>query len=1155
MKISTMIGMLLCSAGITVAQDAVEVPYGKTDLLDIGWFDIGYQSYGEEPHLLQKGQVEDMMGETGIANKPCFDNGRHALLLHSPWRIPTGRTWIDYTLKFPQTDTIKFSFSYAMREGMVGPEKSDGVEFFCFIFGDGEEPQKILDEYYLGSKWKDVSVDLSRYAGKKCTIRFQVEPGPNKNPNFDYSLFSNMFVQVGNGGEESLADRLNKLLEDKGIQAQMKKPEWVLLNRSGQGITPSNRFEYINKLERVEGGWNFSYKGNEPTYDNDGKGPYRGSDCTMVYQYRPATGRLDDFALSYNGGEPFPIAAHGGLKLGGNKVFDGKATIREQTQDGNRLNVTIDYALPESVVQAKWTFELVGKALTIEVSCDSQAIRGLELGTGGLKKLCKHYSVPYLNMELDYMPENHLYSFRRIDWTKSDASRAFRNSSYEAKNDGTRNPLHDYAYIAFSHDPLEVMPNIPWEPSKYRKLLGPKIMLDFWGSPKGSFAADGDNLRLLKDMGVDHAAIIYHNWQRFGYDVKLPDHIPANPNLGGDPAMIEFGKAANDCGYTWSLHENYIDLYPDAPSFDEKSVVIANDGKWSKAWFNGGTKVQSYGLKCNHALKYAKMNAPEIHRRYKTTAGYLDVHTCVSPSHQLDHDATQPMAANARLKVLRDKELFDYMRQTHEGPMFGEGGGHIHWAGACDGTEAQVSGGCGHKPFLDFDLLKLHPQMVNHGMGYYERWHPKGYSLSWGVDAGSQDRIDMYRAQEIAYGHAGFVSGSQCFNPAWAVREHNLMHVAQALYGDADAQSIQYEVCGKLVPASVAVALECTERQLIVYGNGTIVLVNWGPETWNFNFDDDDDEDKGEDIVIPQWGAVVITRKGIVLRSAFEARPGVFADYAENDEYLFADARTSFDMPYLTQKQPVASVRVKDFKYLGGNEIEVSYEWTALKATEKPTTAFVHFVERRGGESHIMFQDDHGLPKPSSEWKAGETFVCGPHKVTIPKAELYNYIWVAGLYNSSSRMPIEGLRYDNGRYQLGTLKVERNKTNDVTNVVFEPVSADMVEEAKASRLDFNKRVNPEGTMIDFGKIVTDGSVKVQNTADGAIIFPYPRDKEFTVKLKTADLKLGEPSALKLVAKAALTQEDMGEVPVTVEGEYLVFKAGLKGAGRYLLMKK
>ena len=126
------------------------------------------------------------------------------------------------------------------------------------------------------------------------------------------------------------------------------------------------------------------------------------------------------------------------------------------------------------------------------------------------------------------------------------------------------------------------------------------------------------------------------------------------------------------------------------------------------------------------------------------------------------------------------------------------------------------------------------------------------------------------------------------------------------------------------------------------------------------------------------------------------------------------------------------------------------------------------------------------------------------------------------------------MRYDGGRYQLGKLAVQRNKQNDATKVVFEPVPEELIAEAQAKHLDFTNRVNPEGTVVDFGKIVTDGSVKVQ---------------------KTADLKLGEPSALKLVAKAALTQADMGEIPVTVEGEYLVFKAGLKGAGRYELLKK
>lgn len=113
-------------------------------------------------------------------------------------------------------------------------------------------------------------------------------------------------------------------------------------------------------------------------------------------------------------------------------------------------------------------------------------------------------------------------------------------------------------------------------------------------------------------------------------------------------------------------------------------------------------------------------------RGYKTTAAYLDVHTCVPPWHQLDHDVSQPMAAMALAKVNNDAELFQFMRDTHGGPLFGEGSRHFYWAGLCDGVEAQVTAGEHNVPFLDFDLLKIHPQMVNHGMGYYERWVERG---------------------------------------------------------------------------------------------------------------------------------------------------------------------------------------------------------------------------------------------------------------------------------------------------------------------------------------------------------------------------------------------------------------------------------------------
>jgi len=85
------------------------------------------------------------------------------------------------------------------------------------------------------------------------------------------------------------------------------------------------------------------------------------------------------------------------------------------------------------------------------------------------------------------------------------------------------------------------------------------------------------------------------------------------------------------------------------------------------------------------------------------------------------------MAAMALAKVKYDIELFRFMRDTHGGPLFGEGANHFYRAGQCDGVEAQVRGGEDHAPLVDFDLLEIHPQMVNHGMGYYERWFRRGY--------------------------------------------------------------------------------------------------------------------------------------------------------------------------------------------------------------------------------------------------------------------------------------------------------------------------------------------------------------------------------------------------------------------------------------------
>lgn len=323
-------------------------------------------------------------------------------------------------------------------------------------------------------------------------------------------------------------------------------------------------------------------------------------------------------------------------------------------------------------------------------------------------------------------------------------------------------------------------------------------------------------------------------------------------------------------------------MYPDAPFWDPTAVVLNPDGTRSKAWFNGGTKIQSYGIKCNRALEFAKANAPQIHERYKTTAGYLDVHTGVHPWHQLDHDATQPLAAMALHKVKRDPELFQFLRDTHARPLLGEGHKVFYWAGPFDGAEAQVEGGEDHVPLLDFNLLKIHPQMANHGMGYYVRWFSRGWGGRWGIDTGTPKQLDTYRAQQIAYGQAGFIGREHNDHIEFMAKEHHLMHPIQRLMGAACPTEIRYETDGQWVTASVALALDICDRQRIRYDSGLTLWVNWRDEPWIV-----------EDRTLPQWGFLA-SRPGTEVWTAL--KNGAFADYAECPEFICVDARTRFNM-------------------------------------------------------------------------------------------------------------------------------------------------------------------------------------------------------------------------------------------------------------------
>jgi len=1114
-----------------MAEESVAVlPPGDTPLGDVACCQVGWQSYGNDPVVMPRGWQGDDPA-SGIACVEHLQQGRQALFMHSPWRVPPGKTWINYPVALPQSGKVQLRFGIAMSTAAVG--KSDGVTFSCHLI-DGDHEQELMREHYAKDQWKDYSIDLASHAGKKVVVRLQVEPGPKNDTSFDFAYFGDAKITI-DGASQDRAGLVQRLTSTRAYLATEKASLIALANRSDEGVTPANLLPHKNTCQADGDSYRFVYEAD---------------DCRLLYTYNPASGTLDDWSVQVDDGPVFLPAAGGGVTARMTPEKNGKPDAGKDValRGGRLVNAAIEkdaicvlweYEAEGQPVRVAWQFGIAGKALLVSARCDEPVVSRFSLGEVGGVALRRSLFVPYLPGRVAYLPGENVYVCRYLDWTQSGSSACPQgDATYEVKTDGTRNPLVETGYIAVSPHLGEVLPNTPSPQSPYMNALGPCIMLDVWQHHKNTYQGDAELLAALKDHGVDHMVIIQHVWQRYGYDVKLPDHLPANPQFGGDEGMIAFGKAANAAGYLWSLHENYIDTYPDAPSYDSKTCVLSADGSPSKAWFNEGTKVQSYGLKCNRALDYAKQTAPEAHRRYGTTAAYLDVHACVQPWHQLDHEAGQPMAAMEQAKVKYDTELFQFMREAHQGPMFGEGANHFYWAGRCDGVEAQVNGGASHVPLLDFDLLKIHPQMVNHGMGYYERWFAKGYQQQWGRDSGTIEQIDQYRAQELAYGHAGFIGSAQTANIPWVVREHHLLHPVQRLYGTARPLEISYEVEEQMVNGSVAMAVGQTSRQRIRYDSGLTVWVNWRTEPW-----------KVEGRTLPQWGFLAL---GPDTEVSTTLRGDRFVDYAECPEYVFADARTCFPMPYRKLIKDIEP-RLRDFKHLGDNRVQVTYEWIVHDTLDKDYICFVHGMLASDPPSNdILFQQDHATPKPTSQWRKGETIVDGPYEFRLPAKEGVFELNI-GLYKDQ-RILLTGLERNPTRIAIATLNVQC-RDGKVTSVAAQKIPFDPGSKPKEA-FDFNARINPPDTWADFGNVATDGAVKINREADRLVLFPYPRDTAFRVSLDLKQLApKADPSAIKVHALAAGSGEDLGLAEPRMEDGRLTLTVGKTGAGRYVVKWK
>jgi hypothetical protein len=790
-----------------------------------------------------------------------------------------------------------------------------------------------------------------------------------------------------------------------------------------------------------------------------------------------------------------------------------------------------------SIAVVSITGHISGKSLVFDVTCDQPVIKSLDMGTWGPVVRRKQIVTPYYSGQVFYLQAENLFTNAYLDWTCSNAtsedssrtSYAVRadggcslqhdltRANYAALTDGSYNRLKERAIFAAGWYLGEALPNIPNHPSPFMKQIGNRVVLDIWG---GRYTDIAQKLRTLADYGISNCVALIHIWQRSGYDNALPMHFPAQADLGGDEGMKTLVQTGKELGYYMALHENYVDYYSNYDLFDEKDIAVDSDGKRQLAWYNSGTKMQSFAENPNAILRLARTQSPEIHRRYGTNACYLDVHSGVPPWFHVNMRAGEQDAGQFSRTWDVHGQLWQFERETHGGPVFGEGANHWYWSGRMDGVEAVftvgwVGGGMNAPLMVDFDLLKIHPLQLNHGMGYYSGWCPE-----WSV-LPPMVVLDQYRMQEIAYGHAGWLDRTTWSNIPLAWLEYHLMTPVTARYATAKPVDISYHVNGKWVDSSTAAKQADWSRVQISYDNGLTVTANNSPQSMKIG-----------NLVVPQYGWFA---RGDGVTAYTAERNGVLADYAETADSIFANARNGDDWNWFGIRQ--VRPTVAEFKQVGPRTIRISYNWRVNEAMKAGYGCFVHF-NAMGSDSideKVRFQQDHWPTVPTTEWKRGDRITDGPYTLSIPDDVADgDYDWRIGLYSISDgdRIALSGPDDGGGRIQLGVIRVrDAGKT-----ITFVPETRTGERRAKLYAMHFNM----DGKVVDFGTVRTSESVLIRREGNKWVLRSLPRDAKSVVEINAK--RLPRPSSITCTGGTQTTV-----VPQSA-GDW--WKLQLNGSSRY-----
>jgi len=929
---------------------------------------------------------------------------RQSLNMHPAYRPRAGTVFAEYRLKLPAATPIRLTFYNAIRDSTPKEGKSDGVTFRVWA---GE--QKLFERHTDSKTWLPGETDLSMFAGKEILLRLESHPGPKNNTSCDSCYWGDPIIFVG--------------------------PQPKVL-------TDAERQELFARARKALAGGKDSF-----VFD-------LGSGCRAVFV--PGPNGITDGVIGFGDGERNVFCNGLQIAVNDQPVSGAKSALRTRIwSDGPALRIKVESrqritSLGAAAFDQKATRVYYGHGYCI---VEPEAFRA---GAGGHNLATSHVACDFergvsLLTATDTPPDA---------FVVNPATRIYQLLTHP---DATLTfvPSFTGAFDAA----LKYRPLSDKRASRGFVRKAGRFVFDIWG---GRYADDAAKLARCFDYGLTNSLVMMHNWQRWGYDYRLPDIFPPNPAYGTLEELRELGRVCTTRGALWGLHDNYIDFYPDADDFSYDHITFTPDGKPRRAWLNEGRDAQSYQFRPDRVMPFLKRNLDLIIPALKPTASFVDVFTSASSFDFYDR--------HGKLHSKRETqrcwgEAFALLERRC-GPAVSEAGGDhlIGWLSGADCQFLQL----GTKPERFHNVIACrdwarvpwfdavnHTRFSLHGVGYSDRYQGGRSREEHGIES------DDYISTELLTGHALMIDLAGLGRGA--VRKYWL------------AQDFIESIARDEI-ANVEYAGGDIHRLIVTWKSGARVYVNRNETDWTV---------AGR--TLPQYGYFA---KNGVIESSIERFGNAIAEQSRAKGKFYVNSRV------FNPNAPLAiTPRAERVEYLGDQKFRLLVNWNVQQPVSKDLSVFYHFSRPTPGRRALTEFTGGGNPKPgTSQWR-GNVLTGANWTINIAtNMPLGEYEILVGLTDRGVRQRLLGDEDSRRRYRIGKLIVGAD------NVRLEKPAREFVP---------STRWLANTAPVDFGVAKTDGAFRCETFDDHLIVTPLPGGEDFTVRLPVERVKSVETAPFKL----------------------------------------